>query len=273
VIIARQPCNGCGTLLRGEAHRCSACVRAVYCARACLETHWPAHKAACAAAAAARVGAGAGELGAEVMLQRAMEETRLEFGEEHEETLTCMRDYAFFLQQAARYEEAGALCRVALEARRRTLGDDHPATLSSIRSMANLLLYQLRFDEAEPLCREALDGSRRSLGDAHSTTLCSFTLMAVVLKAQGKASPGAPSSWNRRLGAAAKGASWASRCGAPKGASWSVRASKAQPSLSWSRPMPGLPKAASTAAGEGWGLPCQGLGRVFNQALGRSPGA
>ena len=101
MIIARQPCNGCGALLRGEAHRCSACVRAVYCARACLEAHWPAHKAACAEGVLGR----AADDGDDV-LKHAIIDARREAEKKglsiSMEIVRCETAYAAFLMKTGR---------------------------------------------------------------------------------------------------------------------------------------------------------------------------
>ena len=94
-------CAHCGkelfNTLGSTDKRCGSCARVGYCGKECQRAHWPAHKAACAAATVERVHAGEGELaGAEGTLKRAMEKAQRELGGDHRKTLGHMHTYARF---------------------------------------------------------------------------------------------------------------------------------------------------------------------------------
>jgi len=100
---------GCGALIPAadrDARRCGWCAAVAYCADACRDAHWGAHKAACVVAAKARLRAGEGELRhVESLVKGEMDAARAAHGAEHFETLA-----GFW----------------------RTLGNDDPCTLAAV---------------------------------------------------------------------------------------------------------------------------------------------
>ncbi len=96
-------------------------------------------------------------------------------GEEHEETLSAANNYASYLNQLHRFEEAKALFRKATPVTRRVLGESHERTLI-IRTGYMRALYldpdatldDLR--EAVTTLEEVERIARRVLGGAQPTT-------------------------------------------------------------------------------------------------------
>ncbi|KAK6429383.1 hypothetical protein LTR95_014469 [Oleoguttula sp. CCFEE 5521] len=108
------------------------------------------------------------------------------YGEEDENTLSCMSDLALTYRDQGRWKEAEKLQVKVLEARRRVLGEEHVDTLRSMHNLASTYWDQGRRNEAEELQVKVLEARRRVLGEEHVDTLGSMHNLASTYWDQGR---------------------------------------------------------------------------------------
>ncbi|CAE7616385.1 klc-2 [Symbiodinium sp. KB8] len=107
-------------------------------------------------------------------------------GHQHEETLSSSEDFAEFLKERGRLEEAEELYRQVLESRRVKLGDEHADTMSSISDLATLLKEKEEWKEAEQLFCDKLKRCQSVHGTQHKETITATKKLAKFLKERGR---------------------------------------------------------------------------------------
>jgi serine/threonine protein kinase/Flp pilus assembly protein TadD len=115
----------------------------------------------------------------ELLLKRAIELRRSEFGEKHPDTLSSMAALYTLYGNQGHFKEAEELCAKTLETRRIVLGEEHPETLKSMAHLGWLYSSHGHYIEAEPLLAKALELQRRVLGEEHPDTLWSMHNLAL----------------------------------------------------------------------------------------------
>ena len=108
---------------------------------------------------------------------------RLNWGEEHPDTLRSMSNLASTLRAQGDLSGARQYQEKVLEVRRRILGEEHPDTLTSMNNLASTLRAQGDLSGARQYEEKVLEVSCRILGEKHSsTTIAQWNLLHTYLR-------------------------------------------------------------------------------------------
>ncbi len=91
-----------------------------------------------------------------------------------------------YLDDRARFSEAGPLLQRALAITQEALGPDHPDAASPLSNLAALYYAQAKYTQAEPLYRRALALDERALGPNHPGVATDLNNLAELYRVQGK---------------------------------------------------------------------------------------
>ena len=119
------------------------------------------------------------------LAQVRWERARSTLPDETNEWQAAIRNFAFALTTAGRFEEALPLSEEGLAASERALGPEHPNTLCHIDNMGTLLHDKGDLAAAEPLWQRALETRERTLGPEHSNSLIAVNNLACLLLHKG----------------------------------------------------------------------------------------
>lgn len=103
-----------------------------------------------------------------------------------EEAGHLLHETATYLQDRARYQEAGPLYQQALHIREQQLGPEHPDVATSLNGLGNLYQRQGKYAEAEPLYQRALHIWGQQSGPEHPEVATSLNGLGNLYREQGK---------------------------------------------------------------------------------------
>jgi tetratricopeptide (TPR) repeat protein len=102
------------------------------------------------------------------------------------EATRLLNQAGFYLQERARYQEAGRLLERAFSIREQQLGPEHPNAIHSLNNLALLYNKQGKHAEAESLYERALAIREQQLGPEHVDTAASLNNLGTLYKRSGK---------------------------------------------------------------------------------------
>jgi len=117
--------------------------------------------------------------------EQEMNSCRDLLGSKHPDTLTSISNYAAFLRQHERFDQARPLYKEALAGRREVLGKNHADTLVSMNNFATFLAQQGEYNKAQSLYKEAIVGRKDTLGSDNIHTLESIRNLETMKRLSG----------------------------------------------------------------------------------------
>ena len=120
------------------------------------------------------------------LYRKALEMYEQALGPDHEDTLTCLNNFAACLRYERQYEEALPLCRSAMERCMAVMGAENQMTMDATVNLANCLLQMDRLAEAMPLYHMFMGQCEAVHGAEHPYTLRATQNLGVVLDAMGR---------------------------------------------------------------------------------------
>ena len=123
--------------------------------------------------------------GAKVLLEKAIQSTEKNFGEDHPATVTTYSNLAIVLKDLGDYEGAKVLLEKAIESTEKNLGKDHPTTVTTYSNLAVVLKDLGDYEAAKVLLEKAIQSTEKNLGKDHPATATGYSNLALVLKALG----------------------------------------------------------------------------------------
>jgi tetratricopeptide (TPR) repeat protein len=95
------------------------------------------------------------------LLEKALEQEKIMFGLDHEETLLTMHNLGFALTQEGRIQEALTLLETVVETEKSKLGPDNESTLSSLTALGNVYEMAGKLEEAAHVQSEVLERRKK----------------------------------------------------------------------------------------------------------------
>ena len=121
---------------------------------------------------------------AEQLLRQVLELYEKAYGDEHFDTLQCMKVLGEVLALQRKYDDAEEFYQQSLILSKKTLGEKHKLTLSILGNLTYMLILRGKNEQAKEVVEQNVKSQSKDMGEEHKSTLTSMEILAMIWRSK-----------------------------------------------------------------------------------------